>query len=184
MTNEDVTNMLTTLREKRGYLLPHHDLLALTAPDLLEAYDAAYTALALSDRVLSHHDREYVWLGILIATDEEIATHHKEKFRTAGGSDEEIRAIVSLTATVCGFRAYRFTVHDWQAHLGSIDLCSDWNRAVLAAGQGADPRLCHLTACAIQVCNAQWHGLRWQIGHAYDTQVPEKELGAVDIHLS
>lgn len=176
MSDDDLTRKLTALRDKRGYLLPHHGLLALTAPSLLTAYDAAYTALALDDRVLSHHDREFVWLSILIATDEEIATHHIAKFRAAGGTDDEIRAAVSLTATVCGFRAYRFASHDWAAHLGNIDFRADWNRAVLAAGQGAEPRLCHLAACAVQVCNARWHGLRWQLAHAYAATVPEAEL--------
>ncbi len=174
--SDDLKDKLTALRDKRGYLLPHHGLLALTAPALLTAYDAAYTALALDDRVLSHHDREFVWLGILIATDEEIATHHITKFRAAGGSDDTIRAVVSLTATVCGFRAYRFASHDWATHLGGIDFRADWNRAVLSAGQGADARLCHLTACAIQVCNGQWDGLRWQLHHAYADRVPEDEL--------
>ncbi len=176
MSNDDLTAKLTALREKRGYLLPHHGLLALTAPELLRAYDAAYTALALEDRVLSHHDREFVWLGILIATDEEIATHHIARFREAGGSSDEIRAAVSLCATVCGFRAYRFAAWDWHAHLAEIDFRADWNRAVLAAGSGAAPRLCHLAACAIQVCNGSWDGLRWQLGLAHEAQVPEAEL--------
>ncbi len=174
--SEDLKDKLTALRDKRGYLLPHHGLLALTAPALLAAYDAVYTAMALDDRVLSHHDREFVWLCILVSTNEAIATHHIAKFRAAGGSDDAIRAAVSLTATVCGFRAYRFASHDWAAHLGGIDFCADWNRAVLAAGQGAEPRLCHLAACAIQVCNGDWDGLRWQIRHAYASQVPEAEL--------
>jgi len=174
--SDDLTEKLTAMREKRGYLLPHHGLLALTAPDLLKAYDAVYTALALDDRTLSHHDREFVWLGILIATDEEIATHHIAKFRAAGGSDDVIRSVVSLTATVCGFRAYRFAAWDWAGPLEGIDLRADWNRAVLTAGQGADPRLCHLAACAIQVCNGQWDGLRWQLAHAYAAEVPEAEL--------
>jgi len=172
----EIEERLHTLREKRGYLLPHHGLLALTSPGLLTAYDAAYTALALEDRTLSHHDREFVWLGILIATDEEIATHHIAKFRAAGGTAEEIGAAVSLTATVCGFRAYRFAAQGWGAHLRDVDLRGDWTRAVIGAGRGADPRQCHLAACAIQTCNAAWEGLRWQLADAYAAGVPEVEL--------
>jgi alkylhydroperoxidase/carboxymuconolactone decarboxylase family protein YurZ len=176
MNTDDLTTKLTAMREKRGYLLPHHGLLALTAPNLLAAYDAAYSALALEDRVLSHHDREFVWLGILIATDEEIATHHITKFRGAGGSDAELRAVVSLTAMVCGFRAYHFVAWDWAEPLEGFDFQADWTRATLAAGSGAEERLCHLTACAIQICNAQWDGLRWQLKAAYTAGVPEAEL--------
>ena len=173
---DDLTERLTALRAKRGYLLPHHGLLALTAPNLLAAYDAAYTALALEDRVLSHRDRECVWLGILIATDEEIATHHIAKFREAGGTDDQIRAVVSLTATLCGFRVYRFAAWDWAGPLAAIDLRVDWTRAVLVAGQGLAPRLIHLTACAVQTCNGAWDGLRWQLTAAYAGDVPEAEL--------
>jgi alkylhydroperoxidase/carboxymuconolactone decarboxylase family protein YurZ len=176
MTPDDLTARLTALRAKRGYLLPHHGLLALTAPNLLAAYDAAYTALALEDRTLSHHDREFAWLGILIATDEVIATHHIAKFRAAGGTDAEVRAVVALTAMVCGFRAYRFAAWDWAAPLAGLDLRADWTRAVLSAGAGAEARLCHITACAVQVCNAQWDGLRWQLRAAYEAGVPEADL--------
>ena len=45
MTEDDTRERLERARAKRGYLLPHHGLLAVAAPRLLEAYDAAYTAL-------------------------------------------------------------------------------------------------------------------------------------------
>lgn len=175
-TTAELVARLETLQAKRGYLLPHHGLMALTAPGLLAAYDAAYTALALDDRVLSHHDREFVWLAILIATDEAIATHHIPKFRAAGGTDDEFRAVMSVTATVCGFRAYRFVESHWRAHLPGLDPQADWTRAVAAAGQGAAPRLVHMAACAVQTCMGAWDGLRWQLRAALEAGVPETEL--------
>ena len=180
----DIAGRLEALRAKRGYLLPHHGLLALSAPRLLAAYDAAYTALALEDRVLSHHDREFVWLAVLIATREEIATHHIAKFRAAGGTDAALRACLSLTAIACGFRAYRFAARDWSAHLAAIDLPADWDRALAEAGRDTEPRLRHLAACAVHVCNAEWDGLRWQLASAYAAGVPEPELAeAVSITM-
>ncbi|WP_158971351.1 carboxymuconolactone decarboxylase family protein [Chachezhania sediminis] len=167
---------LADLKAKRGYLLPHHGLLAMTAPNLLKGYDAAYTALALEDRVLSHHDREFVWLAILIATDEEIATHHIEKFHKAGGTADEVSAVLRVTATVCGFRAYRFTQTHWSDHLPEVDIPADWTRAVVMAGQGADPVLVHMAACAVQICRADWEGLRWQLRDAYAAGVDEMWL--------
>ncbi|WP_417718927.1 carboxymuconolactone decarboxylase family protein [Salipiger sp.] len=167
---------LAALKAKRGYLLPHHGLLAMTAPNLLAGYDAAYTALALEDRVLSHHDRECVWLAILIATDEDIATHHIVKFHKAGGTAGEAAAMLRLTATVCGFRAYRFTQRHWAAHLPGVDIPAEWGRTVTAAGQGADPALVHLAACAVQVCRGDQEGLRWQLRDAYAAGVDETAL--------
>ena len=48
-TVEQVEAALTDLRAKRGYLLPHHGLLAVAAPELLVAYDATYSALTLAE---------------------------------------------------------------------------------------------------------------------------------------
>lgn len=176
MNGEDLATRLAGLKAKRGYLLPHHGLLAITAPDLLAAYDAAYTALALDDRVLSHHDREFVWLGILIATREEIATHHIEKFRNAGGSADEVRACLRLAAAVCGFRAYAFVADHWRAHLPGIAVEAEWADTVLRAGEGAAPRLIHMTACAMQAANGAWDGFRWQLRQAYAAAIDEREL--------
>ncbi|MDO9525119.1 MAG: carboxymuconolactone decarboxylase family protein [Gemmobacter sp.] len=173
---DDLAKSLEAVRAKRGYLLPHHGLMALTAPKLLEAYDATYTALALDDRVLSHHDREFVWMAVLIATDEAIATHHIPKFRNAGGTDAELAAVLAVTALVCGFRAYRFTHDHWRDHLPTLDVQARWIAAVCAAGSGADLRLVHLAACAVQICNADWLGLDWQIRAAYADTVPEADL--------
>ena len=99
---------LAAVKAKRGYLLPHHGLLALAFPRLLEGYDAAYTAMALDDRALSHHDREFVWLAVLAATDEALATHHIAKFRAAGGDDALIGAVFSAAALAIGAEARIF----------------------------------------------------------------------------
>jgi alkylhydroperoxidase/carboxymuconolactone decarboxylase family protein YurZ len=175
-TPDTLAARLESLRAKRGYLLPHHGLMALTAPGLLQAYDAAYTALALDDRVLSHHDREFVWLAILIATDEAIATHHIEKFRNAGGSDAAVAAALRITATVEGFGAYGFVRDHWAAHLPGLDLEAEWRATLEAAGAGTAPRLVHMAACAVQTCRGDWAGLAWQIRAAYAAAVPEAEL--------
>jgi alkylhydroperoxidase/carboxymuconolactone decarboxylase family protein YurZ len=173
---EDLAARLEALRAKRGYLLPHHGLMAVTAPRLLDTYDAAYTALALDDRVLSHHDREFVWLGILIASREEIATHHIEKFYKAGGTDAEVRVIMRLAASVCGFRAYGFVAEHWRVPLPGIDAEADWADTFARAGKGAEHRLVHLTATAMQVANGEWVGLRWQLRAAYAAGTDETEL--------
>jgi alkylhydroperoxidase/carboxymuconolactone decarboxylase family protein YurZ len=174
MSGHDLSARLAAIREKRGYLLPHHGLMALTAPALLEAYDRTYTALALDDRVLSRHDREFVWLAILIATDEAIATHHIPKFREAGGTDAEVEAVLAISALALGFRAYRFVAAHWTRHLPTIDAHAAYLRAL--ASTGAEPRLAHLAAAAVHTCAAAWDALAVQIRAAYRDAVPEAEL--------
>lgn len=163
---DDLKRRLAEAKAKRGYLLPHHGLLALASPDLLAAYDRAYTALALEPRVLSVHDREFVWLAILIATGEALATHHIPKFRAGGGTDAEIEAILALSALALGAH--------WRAHLPTIDV----RRAYLAATGAvpADKRLARLALAAIHACAGAWEFLRWEIAAAYDAKVPEIEL--------
>ena len=47
MSSNEVVKKLSKLREKRGYLLPHHGLMAISSPELHEAYDSTYTNLTL-----------------------------------------------------------------------------------------------------------------------------------------
>lgn len=89
---------LAEVRAKRGYLLPHHGMLAIAAPGLLAGYDAAYTALALTPRIMAERPKEFIWLAVLTACDEGIATHHIAKFRNSGGTDAEIELAVRLAA--------------------------------------------------------------------------------------
>jgi len=175
-TSPDLTALLSGIRAKRGYLLPHHGLMAITAPPLLEAYDNAYTQLALADRVLSHHDREFVWLAILIATDEAIATHHIPKFQKAGGTDAEIEAILAVTALALGFEAYRFVGKHWLPHPPGCNPRESYLRALRLAAGEVPMRLVHMAAAAVFVCKAGWDALALQIVAAYDDGVAELDL--------
>ena len=173
---DDLKRRLAEAQKKRGYLLPHHGLLALASPELLAAYDRAYTVLALEPRVLSVHDREFVWLAILIATDEALATHHIPKFRAGGGTDAEIEAILALAALTLGVRAYRFVGAHWQAHLPTIDVKRGYLAATEALSAKADRRLVRMALAAIHACAGAWDALRWEIEAAYAAKVPEMDL--------
>lgn len=172
----NLVELLSGIRAKRGYLLPHHGLMAITAPALLDAYDAAYTEMTLNDRVLDHHDREFVWLAILIATNEAIATHHIAKFKAAGGSDAEIEVIMTTSALALGFESYRFVGKNWLGHLPGCDPRATYLRALRNAAGDVPMRLVHMANAAIFVCKAGWDALALQIVAAYDAQVPELEL--------
>jgi len=169
----DVKARLDGVRAKRGYLLPHHGLLALTAPSVLAGYDAAYSAIALDDRVLSHHDREFVWLAVLAGTDESLATHHIAKFRAAGGTDAEIGQAFAACAWAIGGQAHDFAARDWARQTMPWDA----KTAYIAGIARLDPRrLVHLAQCAVQTCRARWRLLEWQIEAAYADAVPEAEI--------
>jgi len=174
--NAELETRLQAVRAKRGYLLPHHGLLAITSPTMLEAYDRAYTELAIAPRILSAHDREFVWLAILIATDEALATHHIAKFQGAGGTEQEVAAVLRLTAWALGARAYAFVEAHWLPHLEGIDVVACY-AAALAATAGAVPlRLAIPAVAAVHAARGDWGPLSHAIVEAYAHAVPEPEL--------
>jgi alkylhydroperoxidase/carboxymuconolactone decarboxylase family protein YurZ len=177
MSNEPtLAERLSDIRAKRGFLLPHHGLMAVTSPKLLGAYDAAYTAMALDDRILDHHDREFVWLAVLIATDEAAATHHIAKFLKAGGTQDEIAAVLSLTAVALGFKGFRFVERHWLPHLPDCDPTRVYLNAMAGVSGVVSARLRHLAAAAVHVCNAAWDALEIEIAACYLEGVAEADL--------
>ncbi|PWS37536.1 hypothetical protein DFH01_11965 [Falsiroseomonas bella] len=175
-TAAELEARLAAVRAKRGYLLPHHGLMALAFPKLLEGYDAAYTALALDDRVLSHHDREFVWLAVLSATDERVATHHIQKFRDAGGTDAGIGAAFAAAALAIGAEAFDFAARDWARQLAPFDPGAAYLAALRRVAPDAPMRLVHLAGLAVQVCRARWRPFGWHLEAAYADAVPEEEM--------
>jgi alkylhydroperoxidase/carboxymuconolactone decarboxylase family protein YurZ len=173
-----VARRLDAVRAKRGYLLPHHGLLAVADPALLEAYDAAYTALTLRPRHLDDRRKEFVWLGILIATDEAIATHHIAKFRDAGGDDAEIEAAVRLAGFARSLPAFAFAGDAWGRHLPGYETQAAYRAALTAllSDRRVAPGLVEMALAAVHACLKQWRALEWHVEGAYAAQVPEVEL--------
>lgn len=169
---------LKAVRAKRGYLLPHHGLLAVAAPDLLDAYDAAYTALTLRPRHLSAHDKEFVWLAVLVTTDEAIATHHLAKFRAAGGTESEIAAAIRLAGVARAADSFAFVGSHWQHAIPGFDRSQAYRDTVAAAlapfavSQG----LIQMALAAAQTCRKAWFELALHIRDAYAAAVPEAHL--------
>jgi alkylhydroperoxidase/carboxymuconolactone decarboxylase family protein YurZ len=179
----EAVKRLAAVKAKRGYLLPHHGLMALTAPELLEAYDATYTALTLLPRALSEHDREFVWLGVLTVRREHIASQHLVKFLKAGGTPEEVDLIVRLAAVAEGAGATAFIAEHWQHHLPAYDRKATYRGAlddVIAGARGAAkdlrPGLIHQALAAVHGCLQRVVELEWHIAECYRLNVPEVEL--------
>ena len=176
MQPDNLAEFLQQVREKRGYLLPHHGLMAVSMPRLLDAYDELYTTLALTERQLSRHDHEFVWMGVLIATDEILGTHHIKRFRDAGGTDEELAAATAITALAKGSQAYHFVNDYWLPHLPGFDPQQQYVDTFRKTAGNTPLPLAHMTACAVHTCTGHWNALRWQIRAAYEDSIDELEL--------
>lgn len=177
MDDKAIAERLQAVKARRGYLLPHHGLLALLSEPLLEAYDAAYTRLALDPKVLGAREREFVWLAVLIATDEAAATHHIPKFLDAGGTREEVAAALRLAAWAAGAgAAYRFVAEWWTPHLPGFDVWAGYRADLARLSPPAPLRLAIPAAAAVHAARRDHAALAEAIRFAYAESVPEPEL--------
>jgi hypothetical protein len=172
----DLKEQLAYLKAKRGYLLPHHGLLAITSPHLLKAYDEAYTAIALDMKILSIRDRELVWLAVLIATDEALASHHIPKFISGGGTIEEFSAVVRLTALFKGSKAFSFVSNHWEQHLNGYDSFHEYAQAAKMIAQPLSLRDVWLCAPAVHAALGQLELFEHSMLKAYAYHVHELDL--------
>jgi len=134
--NNELTTTLETIRDKRGYLLAHHGLMALAGNGLVEAYDALYTRLTLTPGDLSRDELELVWMAVLTRLDEPLGTHHIPRYLEAGGSREEFTGILAITALAKGVSCYQFVEGNWLAHLPDMSPQAAYRAWAELAGQG------------------------------------------------
>jgi len=174
--SDELARQLAGIRERRGYLLPHHGLLAMTSPAMLKTYDEVYAAFALTPGRLSRHDHEALWLAILTVNEQPVASHHVARFREHGGSMATFEAVVALSALSSAFPCWRFVAQHWQAHLPDYSASSAWLAAFRGVAAPLPKNLGHLVAIVVMICRDAWDGLAWQLVAAYADGVPEQEM--------
>jgi len=172
---DEVCARLDAIRAGRGFVLPHHGLMAAALPELHATYEAMYRTLTLDRRHLAPLERESVWLAILAACEEPVGTHHLAKFRGAGGTDEQAAALFRLAAWSAGASRYAVLEAAWQQHFPATSLRRaylDGARTLLADGAVAEP-LARLCLAAIHTaCDQRW-GLAVELEAALALGVPE-----------
>lgn len=169
---------IEAIRGDRGFLLPHHGAMAAALPELQDTYFAMYRELTLTERHLSPFEKEFVWVAILIATDEAIGTHHLDLFRKAGGSDAQAQLATALTALALGAEAFGFVDRHWAAWFPNLRGNGAYRATVetLIAGAAVPAGLCHLAMAAVQAALGRDWGLKAHIEAAYAAGVPEDKL--------
>lgn len=165
--NTPLLRELDEIRAKRGYLLPHHGLMAISMPRVLDAYDTLYSELTLTDRVLSKHEHETVWMAILIACEEALGTHHIRRYFDAGGNNEELERITALAAYVSGARAHIFIEAHWQGHLPDFEPRRAYLEGLARCAEPIPEEITQLAAAAICTCRGEWSQLAWHIEALY-----------------
>lgn len=174
-TPEQVLARLEALRAARGFLLPHHGLMAAALPELHAAYEAMYRALTLDPRHLAPLERESCWLAILAACREPVGTHHLAKFRAAGGGEAEALAIFRLAAWAAGAGCFATLEAAWSAHFATPmrEAFRAGARALMAPLPEPRARLC---LAAIQAARDEPWALGLEIEAALAAGVAEPAL--------
>lgn len=175
---DELRQRIEELRKTRGFLLPHHGAMAAALPDLHEAYFAMYRALTLTHRHLGDHEKEFVWLCVLIATKEAIGTHHLDLFRRAGGTQGQAALALRLTGYAEAAGYFAFARKHWKRFLPEIDPIRDYSTGVDALLVGSDiPRgLADLALTAAQAATGREAGVAAHIRSAYAQSVAEEKL--------
>ena len=177
-TRREVEERLKSLRAARGYLLPHHGLLAVATPDLLDAYDATYSTLTLERNHLGEQTKEFVWLTILGATRVSIGTHHIRRWRDSGGSDAKFEAALKLAAYAQGVSVFPFIQKHWSAHLPGRDTVQIYRDGIngVVGDMGIPTSWLELALASTHACLQQWWAFEIHVAGAYSAGASEGEL--------
>ncbi|KMK64908.1 hypothetical protein [Puniceibacterium sp. IMCC21224] len=167
---------LDRLAAARGFLLPHHGALAVGAPELHDAYLQMYNALTVAPRVLSAHERECVWLGILIAVEEHVGTHHLELFRQADGTDAEAEAVIALTGQAASLSAFRFAARSFPDHLPALDPTAAYDRCIAALRGPLPVELAGLVLLSVQAARGDRDGVAHHLRMCYAEGLAEDAM--------
>jgi len=173
---EAVRDRLEEIRAARGYVLPHHGLMAAALPELHAGYEVMYRALTLDERHLTPLARESVWLAILSACQEPVGTHHLKKFRLAGGTEAQALAIFRLAGWAAGAPRYAVLDSAWGEQFGTTmrDAYLEGGRALI--GDTIDESLARICLAAIHAASDHRWGLEVEIEAALRLGVPDPEL--------
>lgn len=175
---DEVRARLTSLRNKRGYLLPHHGLLAVAEPELLEAYDGLYTALTLRPRSLAARDKEIVWLTVLVSMREEIGTHHLDRLKQSGGTDEDVKACVALAAWAEGADHFQFVEQHWSVHLPQFTAIDQYRHGLSALldSYSVTQGTAEIALAATHQCKRRGNWVKEHLRGAYLCQTEERAI--------
>lgn len=140
--------LLQALLEKRGYLYPHHRLLAAADPELFQRYDRYYDALTLLPRALDERAREIVWAGLIVASRAGEGTHHFRRGERFGVDRDSYMAAAAIAALAAGWDALFEASAAFGEWLSPERAEAAYRAALQAVAGPLDARLVHLVALA------------------------------------
>ena len=105
MSDDDVLgSTFDDLKERRGYLLPHHRVVAKWDPEFLQAYEEFVAASHFAHRFLPEKTKDLLFLSVQVAVGapREILVAYIHRCQTSGWSVEEIVEAFELVLLPAG----------------------------------------------------------------------------------
>lgn len=166
-TPPDGPALLRALLEKRGYLYPHHRLMAAADPELFARYDRYYDALTLLPRALDEADREIVWAGLIVASRAGEGTHHFRRGERFGVDPASYTAAAAIAALAAGWDALFEASAAFVEWLPAEGAEAAYRAALQAVAGPLSARLVHLVAIAAHAGPSREAALRLHLHEAF-----------------
>jgi alkylhydroperoxidase/carboxymuconolactone decarboxylase family protein YurZ len=172
--------LINKVKEKRGYILPYHELFFCVDPKLLDTYDQFYENVTLVARHLDDKTKELVWFGILIGVQEKAGTLHIKRGKKAGITDREFSEVLTLCQIAMGLDAVTFLEDNWAEHLPGVAPWTIYQDLVekVVIGMGISPKTIELIFIGIYTAlpHLQKKALRFHLKRAKALGVRDAEI--------
>ena len=169
---------IAAIRDKRGYVLPSHAVLAAAAPALMDAYEEVYRNITFEFLALTPFEKNFVWLVVVSCAETPTGAHHLRDFLDAGGSAAQVEAAAHLGLVAIGARTLDVVAPGWQKVLPEYSANEAYVRVVekIGADAGLGVGLVDIALAAGHACRRDWKRVELHIKRAKATQVSDDAL--------
>lgn len=175
---DEVRDRLAAIKANRGYVLPSHAALAISAPDLLQAYEAAYRQTIVSQGGLTAFGKHFVWLLIVACTEVPVGAHHVTDFLRAGGTTAQVETAVGLATIAAGSALQDIIGPGWRAVAAGFDIAAAYDRSLeaVAASAPLPVGLANLALAVGHACRGAWDKVALHLRRAGQAGISDRAM--------
>ena len=173
-----VTQRIAGIKARRGYVIPSHAVLAIAAPDLLDAYEGVYGAITYTTRRLTAFEKNFVWLLVIICAETPTGAHHVKDFLDAGGTAAQLDAAAHLGMIAAGVKSLELVGGSWTSVAPGFTANDAYDRAIdICVNAAALPRgLVEIALVAGQACRKNWDKVALHLSRAGEAGMSEDAI--------
>jgi len=176
-TPDDIRARLDKVKARRGRLMPNHAVLAIEFPEALEIYEALYAATTLTFTTLSPHAKKFVQISVVASSETPIGGYHVADFLKAGGTPEQVRAVMRLAMLVAGASPPDTVGPTWTAVPGiTYAQLFDDSFVAFAVASGMEAGVVELALVAGHATRRAWDRVAFHVVRAKQRGVSDSAL--------